>query len=51
MASREPIRAEVLRYINRLGDWLFVVARAANRASRVPDVIWQQRAPGEDRKK
>jgi cob(I)alamin adenosyltransferase len=43
LASSEGVRSESLRYINRLSDWLFVVARVVNRANRVPDVAWQKR--------
>jgi cob(I)alamin adenosyltransferase len=54
LAAAEPIRGEVLRYVNRLSDLLFVLARAANQANRVPDVTWEpprghratQRVPG-----
>jgi cob(I)alamin adenosyltransferase len=42
LAAIEPVRAEVLQYVNRLSDLLFVVARAVNRADGVPDVIWKQ---------
>ena len=34
----EPIRGEVIRYVNRLSDALFVAARAANQLAGVPDV-------------
>jgi cob(I)alamin adenosyltransferase len=44
LASVEPVRGEVSQYINRLSDLLFVLARAVNRASGVPDVIWVQGA-------
>jgi len=30
-----------LKYLNRLSDLLFVMARAMNQASGVPDVLWQ----------
>jgi cob(I)alamin adenosyltransferase len=30
------------RYLNRLSDLLFVIARVLNRASGKPDVLWQQ---------
>jgi cob(I)alamin adenosyltransferase len=46
LSVREPIRGEVLRYINRLSDLLFVLARAANQANRVPDVKWEPRSTG-----
>jgi cob(I)alamin adenosyltransferase len=38
----ETVRGEVLRYVNRLSDLLFVLARAVNRANGVPDVVWEQ---------
>jgi cob(I)alamin adenosyltransferase len=38
-----PVRVETLRYVNRLGDLLFVLARAANAAGGVADVTWEQR--------
>ena len=31
----------VLRFMNRLSDYLFVMARWSNHASGVPDVLWQ----------
>ncbi|MEJ2038104.1 MAG: cob(I)yrinic acid a,c-diamide adenosyltransferase [Desulfosarcinaceae bacterium] len=33
--------APVLAYLNRLSDYLFVVARACNQAAGVDDVIWR----------
>ena len=45
LAAAETLRPEPLCYLNRLGDLLFVLARAANRANRVPDVIWQKEQP------
>ena len=41
-AAIEPVRGELLRYLNRLSDLLFVLARAVNQANRVPDVTWEQ---------
>ena len=40
--QQEPLNAEVLRYINRLSDLLFVVARYLNKVSDEPDVLWQR---------
>jgi cob(I)alamin adenosyltransferase len=41
----EPASAEALRYLNRLSDLLFILARAANRDG-AGDVLW---VPGEGR--
>ena len=40
LAEHEPVRPEVLRYVNRLSDLLFVMARSANRDEGIPDVPW-----------
>jgi cob(I)alamin adenosyltransferase len=42
LAASEPLRGELLRYMNRLSDALFVAARAANRLAGLPDVAWNQ---------
>lgn len=34
------MRPEILRYVNRLSDFLFVLARALNAASGKPDRLW-----------
>jgi cob(I)alamin adenosyltransferase len=44
LASTDPIRGELLRFVNRLSDLLFVLARVTNQANRIPDVTWQQRS-------
>lgn len=36
-----PIRPELLRYLNRLSDWFFVMARLANHRARIGDVLWE----------
>jgi cob(I)alamin adenosyltransferase len=41
LASAEPIRGELIRYLNRLSDLLFVAARAVNQSAGVPDVKWR----------
>ncbi len=45
LAAEEKINAAALRYINRLSDHLFVMARTANNAG-MGDVLW---IPGENR--
>jgi len=45
LAAEEKINQAALRYINRLSDHLFVMARAANNAG-MGDVLW---VPGENR--
>jgi cob(I)alamin adenosyltransferase len=42
LAARESIRGEVVRYLNRLSDALFVAARAANGLAGIDDVTWNQ---------
>jgi cob(I)alamin adenosyltransferase len=39
----EPIRGEALRYLNRLSDYLFVIARAVAHQLGDPEVLWEQR--------
>jgi len=40
LAHEEPISPHVLTYLNRLSDFLFVAARAANARAGTPDVPW-----------
>jgi cob(I)alamin adenosyltransferase len=40
--SDEPISAQAAVYLNRLSDWLFVVARAANQAAGRAEEPWRQ---------
>lgn len=37
-----PVRGEALRYINRLSDWLFVIARAVATQLGYDEVLWDQ---------
>jgi len=41
LREQEPVNAEALRYLNRLSDWLFVAARAANHEAGKPEIPWQ----------
>jgi cob(I)alamin adenosyltransferase len=45
LAEAEPINPAALRYVNRLSDLLFVLARRANDGGRA-DVLWR---PGANR--
>lgn len=40
LAREEPVRPQVLVYLNRLSDCLFVLARAANARAGIADVPW-----------
>jgi cob(I)alamin adenosyltransferase len=40
LQGAERINGEVLRYLNRLSDWLFVAARLANQEAGVAEVEW-----------
>ena len=42
LAAVGPLRGEALRYINRLSDALFVLARTLNRLAGEPDVVWRR---------
>lgn len=42
LADKEPVRPEVLRYLNRLSDLLFVVARVLSRAESGSEVLWNR---------
>ena len=49
LAERETLGAGPVRYLNRLSDALFVMARIENRRRGVSDVLWDSRArAGED---
>jgi len=47
LGQAEAVAEPVRQYINRLSDWLFVVARRLNAEAGRADVLWQQRGPGE----
>ena len=43
----EPVRPELMTYVNRLSDLLFVLARVIARAGNVGEVYWRhRRSPG-----
>ncbi|MCO6439327.1 MAG: cob(I)yrinic acid a,c-diamide adenosyltransferase [Phycisphaerae bacterium] len=43
LTHTEPVRKEVLIYLNRLGDLLFAMARLANKLESIGDIPWQPR--------
>jgi cob(I)alamin adenosyltransferase len=46
LADQHPVDERVLRYLNRLADLLFVMARAANHRAGVPETTWRARPRG-----
>jgi cob(I)alamin adenosyltransferase len=42
LADDEPVRPEVIKYLNRLSDLLFVVARILARAESGEEVLWNR---------
>jgi cob(I)alamin adenosyltransferase len=43
LARSEPVSPEVLRYLNRMSDLLFVMARVLARHERGTEVLWRHR--------
>lgn len=41
LARQEPVRPQALRYLNRLSDLLFVLARVLARQSGADEVLWE----------
>ncbi len=41
LSHHQEIRADLMVYLNRLSDFLFVLARLANSRAKVPDVLWE----------
>jgi cob(I)alamin adenosyltransferase len=41
LGKSETVPATSIKYLNRLSDLLFVMARALNRHAGQPDVLWQ----------
>ena len=40
-AREQTIRHELVVYLNRLSDWLFVLSRAVNQRAKISDVLWE----------
>ena len=47
MAMTRPLPPAILAYLNRLSDWLFVMARLANKQAGMSDIIWEKEPPAE----
>jgi cob(I)alamin adenosyltransferase len=45
LARAEPVGPEALKYLNRLSDLLFVLARVLARSESGGDVLWQRKRP------
>lgn len=43
LAKTESVNPEILRYLNRLSDFLFVLARLVNHRSGIPEPVWRSR--------
>ena len=43
LSKTEKVNPDIIIYINRLNDYLFMLARVANKKSRVEEVIWKGR--------
>lgn len=41
--QKEQIDPQIIKYLNRLSDYLFVLARYVGKSYNVPEVIWQPR--------
>lgn len=48
LSREQAVRPEVVRYLNRLSDLLFTLARLANHRAGVPDVPWRSRDRAND---
>ena len=42
LSKSETIGPEVLKYLNRLSDWLFVAARTENRLRGTGEILWRR---------
>jgi cob(I)alamin adenosyltransferase len=41
LSKKETVDARVIVYLNRLSDYLFVLARAVNKAKKINDIVWK----------
>lgn len=47
LAAEELILTDIVRYLNRLSDYLFIVARLVNHLHGVPETPWKKMGVGE----
>lgn len=45
LSRSQPVRGEVVVYLNRLSDLLFALARRANAVAGAPDIVWHSQPP------
>ncbi len=43
LSRTEPVEHETLKYVNRLSDYLFILARSLNHAAGVPETGWTKK--------
>ncbi len=41
LGKQETLRPELVKYLNRLSDWFFVLARYMNHRTKVEDILWE----------
>ena len=41
LSMKDKVDALVIIYLNRLSDYLFVLARALNQAQGIKDILWK----------
>jgi cob(I)alamin adenosyltransferase len=41
LSQEEPVKSQIVQYLNRLSDYLFVLARVVNQENSVKETIWQ----------
>ncbi len=39
----EPVNPEIMKYINRLSDYMFMLARKVNQESETPEKVWRRK--------
>lgn len=42
LSRQTPVAPEVMRYINRLSDYLFALARFCNTSQNIDEILWQK---------